>query len=202
TFIEGDLKNSFVHPRDVDKYVNDDIQRQVRKLGGVHLSANFIGFPYDFVANGTFNTEIGRIVSDINLKIDDETQKSFYSGSLATYDFNLGKIVDRPDLVQKINMRGNISGSGFKLENANFDLKATIQKLGFKGYEYKNIVTDAKMAKEFFQGELSIDDPNLRFNASGSIDLRNNINKINVAARLDTALLKPLNLSKKDIVLS
>src|SRR5690606_11275347 len=37
---------------------------------------------------------------------------------------------------------------------------------------------------------------------SGSIDLRNNINKINVAARLDTALLKPLNLSKKDIVLS
>src|SRR5690606_30872836 len=44
--------------------------------------------------------------------------------------------------------------------------------------------------------------PNLKFKASGNIDLRNNINKINVAAALDTALLKPLKLSGKDIVIS
>src|SRR5690606_30502299 len=100
------------------------------------------------------------------------------------------------------NMQGNIVGSGFQLENAEFDLKATITKLGIKGYEYRNINTDARMAKEFFQGQLSINDPNLRFEADASVDLRDDINKIMIQAQLDTALLKPLNLSKKEIVIA
>ena len=202
TFIEGDLKNSVIAPQDIAKYVTDDVYRQARKLGKVNLSASFVGFPNDFVANGAFYTEIGNIVSDINLKIDETTKRAEYSGSLSTLNFNLGKMMDRPDLVQLINMRGNISGSGFQLENADFNLKATIDKLGFKNYVYTNINTDARLAKSLFEGALSINDPNLRFSANGNIDLRNNVNKINIKARLDTALLKPLNLSQKEIIIS
>lgn len=203
TFIEGNLTNSVVTPPDVKKYLSDDLFKQVEKLGTVKLSGRFLGFPNDFVANGTFNTAIGSVTSDINLKIDETTaQRSYYSGKIATTNFDIGKIMGEPDLVQRINMQGNISGSGFKLENADFDLKATINKLGFKGYEYKNIVTDARMAKEFFQGKLSIDDPNLRFEADASVDLRKDINKILIQANLDTALLKPLKLSNKDIAIS
>lgn len=202
TFIEGDLRNSFVLASDIEQYVNDEIYDQAKKLGSVHLSANFVGFPNDFVANGSFNTSIGNVISDINLKIDDSTKSSFYSGSLSTQDFNLGILTGRPDLVQRINMKGNIEGSGFKLETAEFNLKATISKLGFKNYTYKNIVTDARMATEFFEGKLSINDPNLKFSAEGNIDLRKDINLINIQAKLDTALLAPLKLSEKQIAIS
>src|SRR5690606_38265596 len=112
-----------------------------------------------------------------------------------------GNIMGRPEMVQRVKMQGNIVGSGFQLENAEFDLKATITKLGIKGYEYRNINTDARMAKEFFRGQLSIDDPNLRFEADASVDLRKNVNKIMIQAQLDTALLKPLKLSEKEIVI-
>src|SRR5690606_2099093 len=105
----------------------------------------------------------------------------------------------RPEMVQRVNMQGNIVGSGFQLENAEFDLKATITKLGIKGYEYRNINTDARMAKEFFQGQLSINDPNLRFAAYASVDVRDDINMIKIHATLVTDSLKPLNLSKKEI---
>ena len=202
TFIEGDLENSFVLASDIEKYVSSEIYSQAKKLGKIDLDARFVGFPNDFVANGSFKTSIGNIISDINLKIDESTKKSFYSGSLSTINFNMGALTGRPDLVQLINMKGHISGSGFKIENAAFDLKATISKIGFKNYTYRNIVTDATMAAEFFEGKMSIDDPNLKFNAVGSIDLRENINSINIQANLDTALLKPLKLSKKDIVIN
>ncbi len=202
TFIEGDLTNSSVSAADIQQYVNEEIYGQARKLGNINLSANFVGFPNDFVANGKFDTDIGNIISDINLKIDDSTKRSFYSGSLSTQNFNLGRLTGRPDLVQLINMNGNIEGSGFKLETANFNLRATISRLGFKGYNYRNIVTDARMAKEFFEGKFSIDDPNLKFNAEGNIDLRKNVNLINVQAKLDTALLEPLKLSDREIAIS
>lgn len=201
TFISGNLSDATVVPADVKKYVNADIYKQVEKLGSVNLTGRFVGFPNDFVANGAFYTEIGNVVSDINLKIDETSQKSHYSGRISTQNFDIGKIMGRPDLVQRINMQGNIVGSGFQLENAEFDLKATITKLGIKGYEYRNIDTDARMAKEFFQGQLSINDPNLRFEADASVDLRKDINKIMIQAQLDTALLKPLNLSKKEIII-
>lgn len=202
TFIAGNLSKANIVPADVKKYVNPDIYKQVEKLGAVNLTGRFVGFPNDFVANGTFYTEIGNVISDINLKIDETTQKSYYSGKISTQNFDIGKIMGRPEMVQRVNMQGNIVGSGFQLENAEFDLKATITKLGIKGYEYRNINTDARMAKEFFQGQLSINDPNLRFEADASVDLRDDINKIMIQAQLDTALLKPLNLSKKEIVIA
>ena len=202
TFIEGDLQNSRIIPQDIEKYISDDVYKQARKLGSVSFSGSFIGFPSDFVANGAFNTGVGRVVSDINFKIDETSKKSMYSGGLSTIGLDLGKLTDQPDLVQKIDMTGNITGSGFKLENADFNLKANIEKLGFKHYDYKNIVTDAHMAKEFFQGKLSIDDPNLKFNADASVDLRKKRNKISIQARLDTALLQPLKLTDKEVVVS
>jgi hypothetical protein len=46
---------------------------------------------------------------------------------------------------------------------------------------------------------MTIDDPNLRFTAKGSVDLRENRNIIKVQATLDTADLRAINLSKRDI---
>src|SRR5699024_5890868 len=144
TFISGNLSDATVVPADVKKYVNADIYKQVEKLGSVNLTGRFVGFPNDFVANGPFYTEIGHVVSDISLKFQETSQKSHYSGRISTQNFDIGKIMGRPDLVQRINMQGNIVGSGFQLENAEFDLKATITKLGIKGYEHRNINTDAR----------------------------------------------------------
>ena len=200
TFIDLELKNSTVQPRDLRQYIDDEeAYRNAEKFGFVTFNTQFLGFPNDFVANGTFDTQLGNIQSDINLKLKD---KPIYSGSLALQDFDLGTLTQRPDLLQKTSFKGFIEGSGITLEDANVNLQASFAYLGVKEYIYQNITTDATLAKSFFEGQLSIEDPNLRFNGSGTVDLRDGKEDIKIQAELDTVFLHPLNLSENNIFIS
>ncbi len=200
TFIDLELKNSVVQPQDVRQYIKDESAYQnALKFGRVTFNTQFLGFPNDFVANGSFSTQLGNIKSDINLKLEDTP---IYSGNLALTDFDLGTLTQRPDLLHRTSFKGFIEGSGVTLEDANFDLKAGFDYLDANNYRYKNITTDATLAKSFFKGQLNIADPNLRFNGNGTVDLRDGREAIKIQARLDTAFLRPLNLTPNNVFIS
>ena len=76
-----------------------------------------------------------------------------------------------------------------------------IASIGLRGYNYSNIHSNARFAKQFFNGELDINDPNLQFTMTGSIDLRHGKDLIKLHANLDTAFLHKLKLSKEEIFL-
>ena len=202
TFIDASLSNSVLSPNDLRPFIGDQLYNQVLKFGTITLNSQFLGFPRDFVANGTFYTGLGTLVSDINLKIDNETQNANYSGSLATNNFDLGGWTGQPEVFQDMALKGQIRGSGLSIDKADFELKAQVEKFGFKNYTYTNILTDARLAKELFIGTLEIDDPNLKFTSNASIDLREDVDHIALEATLDTALLKPLNFLNEDASLS
>ncbi len=200
TFIDLELKNSVVQPQDVRQYVNNESAYQnALKFGRVTFNTQFLGFPNDFVANGSFQTQLGSIKSDINLKLQDTP---IYSGNLALTDFDLGTLTQRPDLLHKTSFKGFVEGSGVTLEDASFDLKAGFDYLDLNNYQYQNITTDATVAKSFFKGQLSIADPNLRFSGNGTVDLRDGREAIKIQARLDTAFLRPLNLTQDEVFIS
>ncbi|UII20395.1 translocation/assembly module TamB domain-containing protein [Fulvivirga ligni] len=201
TFINFDLSNSYVRVTDLKDYVKKKTYARLSPFDRISFSAEFLGFPNDFVANGDFFTTYGRITSDINLKLEEDINQSDYSGKLIMEEFDLGGYSGNK-LFQNVSLRGEIKGKGFTLEDANFDLKGKIDKIGINGYEYSNVQTDARFAKEFFQGFMKINDPNLKLTTTGSIDLRKGINIFNVEADLDTAFFKPLNISKKDLFIS
>lgn len=194
SFIDLNLRNSIITSKDLFPYVKGNAYQQITRLGDVRFNGEFLGFPYDFVANGTFQTKFGRFDSDINLKTDEAANTSVYSGSLKTYNFDFGQLIGYSDVVQRITLNGNIQGSGLTLEKADFELNASISKLGFMYYDYQNITTDARLTKELFNGSLGIDDPNLQFSGDVSIDFRNNKNLIKVNARLDTLFANAIGL--------
>ncbi len=200
TFVDMELKNSVVQPQDVRQYINNaSAYQNALKFGRVTFNTQFLGFPNDFVANGSFQTQLGGIKSDINLKLEDTP---IYSGNLALTDFDLGTLTQRPDLLHQTSFKGFVEGSGVTLEDANFNLKAGFEYLDAKGYRYTNIATDATLARSFFEGQLSIADPNLRFIGNGTVDLRDGQEAIKIQARLDTAFLRPLNLTEDEIFIS
>lgn len=173
SFIDLKLTNSSLTPADLQQYVNDSISFQrIQNFGITNFRGSFIGFPTDFVADGVFTSPLGRVESDLNLKIAKDSRNSTYKGSLSTYNFDLGKFLDADSIFQKVQMTGNIQGSGFTLETAKLNLNATINLIGINGYEYQNIITNAELASEFFNGKLKINDPLLKFQMDGSIDLR------------------------------
>ena len=60
----------------------------IAKLGAVAFKGNFTGFIRDFVAYGTFNTALGNLTADVNMKTPENRSPS-YSGSLATSGFKI-----------------------------------------------------------------------------------------------------------------
>lgn len=202
TFINVKLKPSVAYGSDLAFLFPENINQVLTPLGRIQLSGNFLGFTNDFVADGEFNTLLGRISSDINYKIsEDNLRLSSYRGNLALTGFHLGQFFKDTVNFQEVTLRGNINGKGFTKETADFVLNGEISSIGIRGYDYANIRSNARFANEFFQGNLTIDDPNLQFNMEGSIDLRENRDLINVKAHLDTALLHALKLTHQEIFL-
>ncbi len=199
TFIDVKLKNSQIGTHDFKPYLPAETYETAQKFGNIRFSALFIGFFNDFVANGSFDTGLGKITSDINLKV---AEPSRYSGKLAAADFDIGTLANDTSLLQKVDFAGSIDGSGFTIEDADFNLKARFNYLDFNRYRYQNITTNARFAKSFFQGALGINDPNLQFDANGTVDLRGGKQDIVIDAKLDTAFLKPIQLSDDDAFVS
>lgn len=201
TFVDVNCREAILEPNDVVKYVPKRYHSRIKNTGKVNFKGQFLGFPTDFVSNGTFNTESGFIESDINFKLA-EDNTAFYSGNLKLERFDLGKILNKEKDFQKIYLNGNIKGHGLELNNANFHLNADIDTVGIKGYDYSNIHTNGELANGYFEGELEAKDPNLTFDGQVKIDVRDNIDKINITACLDSLRLKPLGFSNQDIFMS
>jgi hypothetical protein len=194
SFSELDLKNSVVYANDLKQYVGEDASEVLQNFGKIYFDGEFIGFPLDFVANGKFDTDLGKLKSDINLKLNEHEKDSYYKGHLETYAFDFGKLIDMPNLFQKIDMNGEIEGSGFSLESAKLNLESTISRFGILNYDYKNIKTNATLSAQFFNGKLSVADSNLTLSAQGSVDLKKGVEAVKLDLNLEKAFLYEIKL--------
>ncbi|HMQ00641.1 MAG TPA: translocation/assembly module TamB domain-containing protein, partial [Cyclobacteriaceae bacterium] len=203
TFIDLNLRNSTLITSDIAMYMKEDVREKIDEFGRINFSGEFQGFIYDFVANGILDTQYGRIVSDINLKINqDNIDLSSYSGRLRTEKFNIGKLIGDTSLFQTISMNGRLNGKGLNIEKADLQLNGRISEIGIKGYNYVNINTNARFFSQFFNGYISIDDPNLKLSTEAKIDLRPQFETIQAKGTLDYVSFHNLNLSDKFFFLS
>jgi hypothetical protein len=200
TLIDFDLKPSVIVARDLEQYLDTSAYRTARKFGTVRLTGKFLGFPQDFVANGSFETDLGTIVSNINLKTSGNSAKTAYNGHLTTRNFDLGTLTDQPKLVQRIDMDGDIEGKGLRIQDADFRIKAKIGRIGYQFYDYRRIAVDGQLSRQQFNGNVSIKDTNLVFDATGEIDLRNGHNLVNIRADLQKANLKELKFTTEEAI--
>ncbi len=198
TFINLNLKSSKVDINDLSGFIPTNTFTQLKPLGEFQLSGKFAGFVNDFVANGSFAGAFGKINSDINLKIDNEhPELSSYSGNIEVINFKLNTYLKDTTTFKRISLKGNIKGKGFTEKSADLQLNGLISHFKIKNYDYANISTNARFRSQFFNGKLTIDDPNLKFDAEGSIDFRDNHDLVKVKARLDTVMLQQLGFSNE-----
>jgi hypothetical protein len=169
------------------------------QLGTVNFSGKYVGFYYDFVADGTFNTAIGRITSDLNLKLDGENTK--YSGSLEGFNVDLKKITSNADL-DRINFKTTVKGKGITLNKVDVELNGLIKSIRYKTYNYTNIDLNGMLSKKLFDGSINLNDKNVNLAFLGKIDLNEAEPKFSFSATLDSANLKNLNLYDEDLNIS
>jgi len=197
TFIVLNMRNSRLDPNDLSFVLNEQSLQRLQPMGVLNMDGQFLGYPNDFVANGNFTGAIGTIKSDINFKVDEEDfNRSVYSGKVKLSGFDLGRYLNDTLKFQKVDLEGQVKGAGLTLKTADFQLNGVVSSLGINRYNYSNIKTDARFASGLFRGMVEINDPNLEFSVRGSIDLREGRNEFKIRAQLDTAYLRPLNITR------
>lgn len=200
TFFSLQLKNSTFNAQDVNQYIAQRFEGIAEKFGTVRMNARFDGLLDNFVADGQFVTAIGNINSNVKIELP-ENDLPKYNGDLEVSNFDLGHF-SGDTTFQKLDMQGAIEGEGVQIDNANFRLIANVPRIGIRQYDYTNIETDGSFAQSFFSGEISINDPNLKFFANGSVDLRNEKEIVKINGILDTALLHNLKLTEEYVMLA
>jgi hypothetical protein len=177
-----------------------EFPQELEDLGRLSYKGQFTGFYKDFVTYGLIETDYGSAETDLNMKVNDKTMLSEYSGKLKMNNFQLGSFLNNPDL-GVLSMDANIDGKGFDLNTIDTKFDGKINAISYQNYVYDNIVLKGKAAKKKIQMKLNANDSNLVLFSDVMIDLASEYKHFVVNGVLENANLKPLNLHKNNITL-
>ena len=193
SFVDLRLLPSVVDTRDLRRWLPASANEVVSRLGTVRLKGTVLGFYSDFVANATFNTALGTVATDVNLKVKTDLPHAAYSGTVRADNFQLGKFLGDESVIRDVTLRGTVAGTGFLPPDARGHAKATAARIWLNGYRYRNISLDGDFAYQHFNGRVSANDPAVKLVADGSFDLSRD-QYIKVKTQIDYANLQTLGL--------
>ncbi|MET3114821.1 hypothetical protein AAKU52_002560 [Pedobacter sp. CG_S7] len=201
TFMDLKIDMAGSNKRDLDELLSNTTGKKMKsipviinKFGNFNFNGTFTGFQNDFIAYGEFKTKLGRIVSDVNMKIDKAGVPS-YSGNVKTYDFNIGQLLDQKTLY-RVTSAVNIKGRGTEIDKLTEKINGDIQYIDFNNYRYHNVKIDGVFEKKFFDGSLKINDKNVQLEFNGGVNLNPALPVFNFNATIKNAKLKALLLYK------
>ncbi len=188
-----DFENSQVLAEDILRFVPKSGQDYVLKLGTVVFTADFYGTLSDFITDGVFETNLGVIETDFELKGE-------YQGDIVLKEFNLGGFLNVPAL-GSVSLSTQLMGSGFDLLKRD-SVTATVDltSLELLNYRYHNSFASFKFARNEFDGRLTVADTNLRFQFEGKVNFGDST--FDFRAKFDTLKFLPLHLLDLPIVAS
>jgi len=166
----------------------------------IEYKGNFTGFFDDFVTYGKFTTNLGAISTDLSIKpvVGSNKDTTFtFRGALKTENFHLGKLLIQPN-IGDINMSGRVEGSVSSGGIINADIEGNIGSIELKNYNYQNIPVNGSINNRTYDGHATIDEPNIKVDFSGKVDMTETIPSFDFFANVERAQLFNLKLVEND----
>ncbi len=202
TFMDLNFRELHSSVRDIEDIFNGvrDSNRPVSypwgNLGNLDFEGRFTGYPDQFVANGLLISDMGKMLMDLSFEPDSLNGLDFM-GRLRTRNFNLGTFLRQEKLLGGLDMDIETKGRLFQ-NRLDADLRGIVDTLELHGYAYSNIVVDGAFSNETFDGGFRVNDPNIRMDFKGRMDMSGDIPSYKFTA--DVARARPyfLNLGSDD----
>jgi len=207
TLIYADITQLETCPTDIEKihaprsptgYVT--LTATMHRFSSIYFKGNFTGFYDDFVTYGTFTTNLGNLSSDLSIKpmvgVDTDTTFTF-RGSLKTERFHLGKLLTQPSFGE-VTLSAMVEGLASDKGKIFAQLEGQIENIDLKGYEYHDIAINGAVNNRMYDGKLSIDEPNIKMDFSGKVDLTQTIPAYDFFANVERARLYELKIVETD----
>ncbi|WP_143309950.1 translocation/assembly module TamB domain-containing protein [Chitinophaga vietnamensis] len=171
---------------------------RIDRLSSIRFAGSYTGFVNDFVAYGQFQTNLGKVNSDINFKTNRDIP--VYSGSLTTSNFDLGALLDNSN-IGEVSLDAKINGEGFNFKTLKSSVDADVKNISLYGYNYQNIKTKGEMSRKFFNGSLTANDPNLDMDFAGTIDFNQALPVFKFNSEIRKSDLKALHITEDSVTL-
>jgi len=194
------LRRSEFLAEDLSPFVQSPtVIQQLEKFGKLKFRARFLGNINDFNASGTFNSNLGEVIADIRLRLPEK----YYKGQIQTKTFQLGKFLNREDLLGTLTMKGEVEGTGFTEKTAKLKLDAQVAQIELNNYNYQDLTIDGELGQQRFSGKFNSNDENFDLSIEGELDFapsrdslpRGNFNLVADIRKLE---LVPLNFARKE----
>ncbi|HAS42893.1 MAG TPA: hypothetical protein DCS93_20605, partial [Microscillaceae bacterium] len=204
------FEDSNILASDISPYTQSPSTDSIlQKFGNIKYRGSFIGSISDFKALGKVKTDLGTIVTDAKFQLRQNEALSTYEGKIETQKLHLGQLINRPEWLQHIDLKGKIKGQGFSTRYARFKLKASVDQIGVMGYNYQNIRLDGELGQNRFNGKLNSQDPNFDLSLNGVVDFayRDSINrqsprgKFNLRSHIRHVDFRAIGFSHKPAIL-
>ena len=167
------------------------------KLGNFKVVGNTNITTQKIKANLEISTSLGYVNSNLEMSNIDNIDYASYKGNIILDEFNLGKMLDDPNL-GSTSLNVDVDGVGFKKENLKTQLKGDIYSINYNKYNYQDIVVNGQYKQSKFNGELVSNDKNLQLEFNGLADLSKDVRTFDFVAKVDYANLKALNFYNRD----
>jgi hypothetical protein len=194
------LRPSQVDAADLRRWLPRSANTLVQRLGLIKLNGQFVGYVTDFVANASFDTALGKVSTDLNLKTKSDFDHAVYEGDVQSTAFQLGKFLGDESVIRDVTLNGKVTGRGFVPPMAKGHAVVAVPAIWLNGYRYHNLTLDGDFAGQGFKGKITANDPAVQLSANGEVDLNPRHQKIDVTANIGRANLGALGLLDMPLV--
>ncbi len=175
--------------------------KEYYQIGDFVFQGRFDGYYKDFVAFGDLKTDLGEAQMNMKLDLANSFELAKYTGTMHLTGFDLGAWTANQDLGK---FSGEIiikDGRGLTRQSAQALIDARITDFTYKDYLYRDIRLKGNVQEGVLDGRIKIDDPNLNFDFSGSLDFSTDSPSYDFTADIVRIDLRKLHLTDRQIVI-
>lgn len=174
-----------------------EVPEIVAKLGTINYNAHISGMLKKFAVSGNLTTDLGQIVTNINITDDSDWKYIKIEGLIAADSLNAGVLLDN-DQFGKLTFTNLVELTINDFENIDGKTITSVEQAFFNGYNYQNINIDGKFTNKSFNGVIDINDPNLITHFTGFVNFEKEKPTFDFNLNLERANLFPLNIEDND----
>jgi translocation-and-assembly-module (TAM) inner membrane subunit TamB-like protein len=182
-------------PRVLGKKLPETLNKlgKVDIIGDIELTKTYIN------ADVYMMSGLGELESKLSMTNINNINNASYKGDISLHNFDIGTLTGQKD-IQRATVDLNVDGKGFNKKYLNTSVKGQIHQFRYNGYTYQNINIDGTMKMPYFKGYLNSNDPNLKMDFNGLVDLSSKVKNYDFHAQIDYADLHLLNFRKQDSI--
>ncbi len=179
--------------------LGNSLPSSLAKLGNVNLNGNVELTDNYINSDIKIGSVLGSVITNLSIQDLANIDNATYQGNVVLEDFSLGEFLNEKE-IGKVTLNLDVEGQGFTQKYLNTNVKGKIDAFYYNKYNYQNITVDGTMKMPYFKGYFNSNDPNLKMDFDGLVDLSSKVKNYNFKANVDYADLHALQFSKTDTI--